>query len=424
MDLSRVALLASLIFLFGYAAISLSHLLRIDKAAIAMLLGGVLWALLVLGAIPVRAAIREAGSEIFEIVVFLLAAMTLVEILAHYGFFDVIREAIFRINLSDHGQLWLIVGIAFVLSSIIDNLTTTIVAIQIARQFFRRKNFVVASCAIVIAANAGGAFSPIGDITTVMLWFAGKFSAATIVRNVFVPALALTAVSTFLLSRKISESESDVLPEPREALHRSEKMVIGMTLGSFLLPILSSAFGLPPYLGLLVGLAVVWIVIDTLKIFRPRETHLAASIGEMLRRLDIATLKFFVGILLAVAAIAHLGVFDALSRTVFGDHPTASSLIVGTVAIGLASSIFDNIPLAAAAIDVLRTNDAAIWSLLALTLGTGGSLVLIGSAAGVVAMGMVERLTFTAYLRTAFFPALIGYGFALAVWLLQYALFS
>lgn len=418
--------LGSLIFVLGYLAIAIEHKIHMNKAAIALAMGGALWLLVaVAGLDGFREAITHAGGEIFEIVVFLLAAMSLVEILVHYKLFDVIRGRLLRMGLGNSQQFLMLVVLTFFLSALLDNLTTTIVMIQIARRFFKDKNLLVMAAAIVISANAGGAWSPIGDVTTIMLWIAGKFNAAEIILQGILPSLALAAVSTAMMYPKITAAKDDAKEEVVTALSRSEKVIIGLTFGSFLLPIVMNAvFNLPPYIGLLIGLGVVWIAVDFFKRIRPRPTHLEANIDHLIQKSDLASIKFFIGILLAVSALHSLGVLEVLSDVVYGHTPDLTRMVAGNVGLGLISAILDNVPLAAIAIQVLHVDSAALWVLLALTLGTGGSLLVIGSAAGVVAMGMIKELNFGEYLKIATLPALVGFAAGVGVWALQYFVFG
>lgn len=414
-------LFAATIFLIGYLLISLEYFFRIDKSATALLTGGALWALI--AAMQERgefaSAIAHAGGDIFSIVVFLLGAMTLVEVLAHYRIFDAIRARLFALHVSDHRQFLIISALTFALSPLLDNLTTTIVMMLVARRFFRGQNLLIALAAIVISANAGGAFSPIGDVTTLMLWLAGKFTALQVIGQLIVPSLVLFLVSIGLLMRQLKADTSDAEEEVRISLSVSEKIICGLVFIAFALPFFFNQIGLPPYLGIITGLAVVWFVGDIFKIAVPRPSHLSVDINRFLQKTDIATLKFFIGILLAVAALAHLGILASVSHTVFGNAPSDGRLIAGITIMGILSAVVDNVPLTASAIDIVQTTNPAIWTLLALAVGTGGSLLVIGSAAGIVAMGAAPELTFVRYLRLASFPALLGYIAAIATWLIQ-----
>lgn len=417
--------MASTLFVLGYIAITLEHRLHTSKSAVAIILGSVLWLLVAFtGGEHFAEDIGHAGSEIFGIVAFLLAAMALVEVLVHYKFFDIVRSKLLAWELSERKQFVVISLFAFLLSAIIDNLTTTIVMIQMSRKFFRGENLIRVAGMVVIAANAGGAFSPIGDVTTIMLWLAGKFQSNDILLGGLLPAAALLIVAVLLMYPRIRPDSFDAQDEAGAKFGKSEKIIIAMVFISFALPVVMNAMGLPPYLGLLLGLGLVWVAVDLVKQVRPRQTHLDASIEEFIRKTDIPSLKFFIGILLTVSALGSLGVLEMFSHAFFGDHPSITRIVAGNVALGLLSAIVDNVPLTAIAIDTLPTNLTSLWVLLALTVGTGGSLLIIGSAAGVVAMGMVKELTFSKYIQVAFVPALAGFAAAVAVWCIQFFVFG
>ncbi|MCA9397212.1 sodium:proton antiporter NhaD [candidate division WWE3 bacterium] len=419
-----VVTFALLIFALGYLAITLEHKIHINKSAVALFVGTSLWLMLLFDqSIHIEEAIGESAIEIFEIVIFLLAAMSLVEVLVHYKFFDIVRGKIHAIGLGERKQYLLVAVIAFFLSAIIDNLTTTIVMTQISRRFFQKDNLLIAVATIVISANAGGAFSPIGDVTTIMLWLAGKFGTGEIMLQGFLPSVALLVTVLFLLYPKVKEIPFEIESEIVTKLSRSEKIVVVLTFASFSLPLIMGLVSVPPYVGLLIGLSVVWIVVDLFKKFRPRQTHLEASIEEFIQKTDIASLMFFVGILMAVSALSHLGLLDSLSHMIYGTSPSDIQVIFGNIGMGAISAILDNVPLTAIAIEVLHVSNSSLWVLLALAVGTGGSLLIVGSAAGVVAMGMVKELNFGNYLRIAALPALVGYLAAMLVWYVQFLIF-
>lgn len=423
--MTTLSILAGLVFIASYGAIAFEHPLRVSKTAIALCAGAFLWILAALSGQPhISEDLSHAGADIFGIVVFLLAAMSLVEVLVHYRFFDVIRGKLLAFNLSERNQFIVITLITFFLSAVIDNLTTTIIMIQISSKFFKGPNMLVAAAGIVIAANAGGAFSPIGDVTTIMLWFAGKFTALEIILKGFLPSFTLYVVSMFFMYRQIEPIGYDSHEEVIAKFGRSEKFVITLTFAAFTLPLFASFIDLPPYMGLLLGLGLVWLVIDGFKRLAPKPTHLEASIEEFLKKIDISSLKFFIGILLAVSALHALGVLDYMANFIYGDSAADNALVIGNVALGLLSSILDNVPLTAIAIQILDTTNTSLWVLLALAVGTGGSLLVIGSAAGVVAMGMVKELTFHKYFRLAFGPALMGFAAGVVVWCVQYFVFG
>ena len=423
-----MALIASIIFVVGYVLITLEHYWKVNKSITATALAAVLWALIAFTS-PDSHAIEEAlhiiSAETFSLVVFLLAAMTLVEILVHYRFFDLLRAKLFSLGLKDGAQLILIGTLTFFLSAILDNLTTTIVMVQIARRFFKGHNLLVMAGMIVVAANAGGAFSPVGDVTTIMLWLAGKFSALDIILWAFLPSLSILLVSMLLFVKQLKKDSGDETPAPSEQviLSGSDKVVISMSFASFVLPPLAHLIGLPPFMGLslgvgLVGLTIGWFSNNA----KHRDSHMSMEIEKLLGKLDITSLLFFIGILFAVGALGFLGVLDFISASLFGEDPAMSRLVAGSVLLGAFSAILDNIPLTAAAIDILQTTDPHLWILLAICVGTGGSMLVIGSAAGVVAMGMVKELSFTKYLKIAAIPAALGYIAGIVVWYIQYLL--
>lgn len=419
-------IIALSLFTAGYITIALEHRFFISKAATAIILAVLLWliASVVLPGEEVTSFLREASVDVFGIVIFLLTAMTLVEVLVHYHFFDFIEAWLRRHLWTPYSLGWIMASITFFLSAFLDNLTTTIVMIQIVRRFFPKDTRLAMGALVVIAANAGGAFSPIGDVTTIMLWFAQKFTALEVVLNGFLPAVTLTGVAGMFLLRHVRSSE--LLSEAQEAVFhpsRSDRVIIGVALGSFLLPLAFASLNLPPYLGLLAGLGLVWLLIDVAKQARPQPTHLDAKISTFLQKTDIESIQFFLGILLAVAALHALGVLDVFTETLLGHAPSWGRLVGAFIGLGLGSAVIDNVPLTAAAISSLEGISASLWVLLALTVGTGGSLLVIGSAAGVVAMGMLPDLTFSRYMRIATIPAFFGFAAAVLVWIVQYQLF-
>ncbi len=415
-----IIILSVTIFLLGYIAISQEQLLKISKTSISLVVAVVLWLLVAVGGISnVGLALAESAGEIFELVIFLLSAMTLVEILTHYGLFDFIYTKLLKLKLGDKAQFFIIALLAFISSAFLDNLTTTIVFLQISRRFFSGKNLLKSASAIVIAANAGGAFSPIGDVTTTMLWLANKFSTPEIIIQAFIPSFTVFLVSALLIGKSIVADTKDRVENTKQ-LGKVEWFVISLCLLSFLLPLLMTIVRLPPYFGLLLGLGIIWLVVDLARLQRPNSTSLSLSIEKFFQKMDIASLYFFIGILLAVSALRHLGVLDIISHQVFTTTPSTTRIIEGNIAIGGLSAIFDNIPLTAVAIDIVKTTEPSLWALLALTVGVGGSLLLIGSAPGIIAMTIVKELTFSAYLKIASLPALVAFILGISAWLLQY----
>lgn len=372
----------------------------------------------------VNELLNHAGAEIFGLIVFLLAAMTLVEVLIHYRFFDIIRARITQLGLADRGQFLLLMLLTFFFSAILDNLTVTIIMIQISRRFFSEERLLIAATGVVIVANAGGAWSPIGDVTTIMLWLADKFSATQVILWGFLPSLVMGIIATFFLSRHFSKNRGGHEKPEKVFICRPEITIITLAFGSFTLPVIFHLAHLPPYMGLLFGLGVTWLAIEYFKHHSKRDFETKrTSLERLVQKTDISSIKFFIGILLSVSALGALGVLDTLSLLMFGETPSAERLIIGSSIMGLASAIVDNVPLTALAIDLIHVDMPVVWVLTAVTVGTGGSLLLVGSVAGVIAAGMVPELTFAKYARYAALPVLVGYFAAIAVWSLQYFLF-
>ncbi|HYH74589.1 MAG TPA: sodium:proton antiporter NhaD [Candidatus Saccharimonadales bacterium] len=425
--METIAIVAGGLFCLGYLLITLEQKFNTHKSAIALTLGGVLW---LLAAVKLRGheeeldhALSHAGAEIFSIVAFLLAALALIEILVHYRLFDLMRAKLIQLNVNDRQQFLVILALTFSFSAVLDNIAITIAMLQIARRFFTGKNMLIAASGIVIAANAGGAWSPIGDVTTILLWLAEKFSATQVIQYAFLPCLALVLVAGALLYRQLDNTsflkreEGDTIK-----LSKGEKLVIGTALSSFLFPLLMSFVGLPPYMGLLLGLGLTWCIIEYAKHQSKgrNETHMSANIDKLIQSVDLSSVKYIMGILLAVLALSSLGVLAWLSATVVGGNPTESHLILTNIGLGFLSGIVDNASLVAIAIQTLPMTDPQLWALTAIAAGNGGSLMIIASAAGVVAMGGYKELNVGNYFKIATVPALLGLLAAFGVWYLQY----
>jgi Na+/H+ antiporter NhaD/arsenite permease-like protein len=418
-----IEVISIIIFLLGYIAISQEHFLKVSKTSISLIVAVVLWLLVAAsGANNTGTALAKSAEEIFELVIFLLSAMTLVEILTHYGLFDYIYTKLIDLHLRDRAQFFIITLLAFIFSAFLNNITATVVFLQISSRFFSGKNLLKSAAAIIIAINAGGVFSPIGDVTTTMLWLTNKFSAQTILTQAFLPSLVVFLVSVLLIGKSIAADTEDRIENTKQP-GKIEWFIITLCLLSFLLPLFMTTLHLPPYFGLLLGLGIVWLVIDLARLQKLNSTNLSTSIEELFQKTDIASLYFFVGILLAIGALSHLGTLEKISNLIFTSTPTTARIITGNIAIGGLSAVFDNIPLTAAAIGIVNTTNPSLWVLLALTVGIGGSILLIGSAPGIIAMAMVKELTFSKYLKIATLPALVAFCSGILVWFLQYMYF-
>ncbi len=420
-------LLATILFIGGYIAIALEHHLFVNKAAASLILASLLWVIASF-TIPVESLehhIVAAGSDLFGLVVFLITSMTLVEILLHYRFFDVIERWLRSKKWNRYHLAWIVTILTFIFSMLVPNFTAAIVGIQIARRFFPKEELLAIAALLVIAANAGGAFSPIGDVVTLLLWFADKFGALELLIQGALPSIVLTIVSAWLLLRGVERRPAKRLEQVNGYTKpsRSDWAIILAALGSFFLPLAASALQLPPYLGLLAGLGGVWFLMDVAKRIRPKASHLDANIQHFFRQSDLESIQFFVGILLSVAALHSLGLLDIATNWLLGNEPSFMRLVASFTGLGIASAFVDNVPLTAAAISAVHGVSSSMWVLLSITVGTGGSILVIGSAAGIVAMGMVPELNFGRYLRIAAFPALVGFIAAIVVWVGQYQLF-
>lgn len=448
------------VFVLGYAMIAFEHSLRIDKAASALLTAVLCWTTLVLGAdaiLPATAsgdgnlhvvvhALREHLGEISEILFFLMGAMTIVELVDAHDGFHVITE---RIRTTHKVRLlWLIGLITFFMSAVLDNLTTTIVMVSLLRRLIgdARERWFFAGI-VVIAANAGGAWSPIGDVTTTMLWIGNQISAAGIVHALFLPSLTCLLLPLLVLSFILKGEAQRPQPEsgdetsarnPTTAFERN--LIFTLGLGSLLfVPVFKTVTHLPPYMGVLFGLGILWVVTEIIHRSKNEEDKHPLSVVGVLRRIDTTSVLFFLGILLAVSSLAtagHLGQLAHALKTHLGD------VYAINIAIGLASAVVDNVPLVAGTMKMYPlvgsdglaaalpeqaawlgrfVTDGDFWELLAYCAGTGGSCLIIGSAAGVAAMGM-ERITFFWYLKNISGLALLGYLGGVAVYALQHGL--
>lgn len=423
--------LIAVIFVLGYLLIACEHKVRIDKAASAILTAVLVWTVLVLGVDPdATQEVRHHLGEIAEILFFLLGAMTIVELMDVHDSFKVITDRITTRN--KVVLLWVLSLITFFLSAILDNLTTTIVMVSLLRKLVNdeKERWFYAGI-VVIAANAGGAWSPIGDVTTTMLWIGKQITALGIVKQLFIPSLVCLLLPLLILSFRL---KGELLPltavvrrekDPSTAQERNIVFVLGLAALLFV-PVFKTITHLPPYMGVLFGLSVLWIVTEVMHASKSKEDKYALSIAGVIRRIDMTTILFFLGILLAVSALGTAGhlaqVADSL-RSHLGNVYTIN------IAIGLLSAIVDNVPLVAGAMKMYPlvtpeqlaaatpeqaqwlihfVEDGHFWELLAYCAGTGGSCLIIGSAAGVAAMGM-EKIDFFWYLKNISVLALLGY---------------
>lgn len=413
-----------LIFVLGYVAIVLEHPVKINKSASALLTGVLLWTVWVmmqpdaLG--NIEHALSEKVAEAAEILFFLLAAMTIVELIdAHEGF-TLITSAIRTRN--KQKLLWTISLLAFFLSAVLDNLTTTIVMISLVRKVVKdAEDRMLFAGMIVIAANAGGAWSPIGDVTTTMLWIGGQISALNIITTVFLPSLVCLLVPVLFAGR----SMKGVLPpldqeEKITETDKRERNAVFITgIGALLfVPVFKTITHLPPFMGILFGLGVMWAMLEYIHRRKDDTRKEQYSVSRALQRIDTPSVLFFLGILIAIGALESTHILSHLAQWM-DQHIGNLPLIV--MAIGLLSAIVDNVPLVAASMGMYDLGaypmDHFLWEFMAYCAGTGGSILIIGSAAGVAAMGM-EKIPFFWYVKRISLYALLGYLAGAGVYLL------
>lgn len=428
------------LFIVGYTVIALEHPLKINKSATALFLGVALWICAVIGGESilinpdslrdfmmthpgegfsdwlVHNQLIHALGDVAEILFFLLGAMTIVELVDTQGGFKIITDKIKTTNKVK--LLWIIGILTFFMSSVLDNLTTSIVMVAMLRKLIgEKKDRWFYASMIIIAANAGGAWSPIGDVTTIMLWIAGKVTTLNIMEMTFLASMvsmvAPLVVLSFILKGKIERPETADTAETHHSERERRQSTLFLCLGvGFLLfvPVFKTLTHLPPYLGMLGGLSILWVISEILLRNKSKEERSRTSITAILTKIDMPSILFFLGILMAVNAlqtVGHLSLLSSKLDTIPLQEP--SKYYVINMLIGVISSIVDNVPLVAAALGMYNfPTDHYFWEFLAYCAGTGGSILIIGSAAGVAVMGM-EKIDFIWYLKHITWLAFIGY---------------
>ncbi|WP_346858211.1 sodium:proton antiporter NhaD [uncultured Draconibacterium sp.] len=457
-------ILMVIVFVLGYTAIALEHPLKIDKAASALIIGTLTWVVYMLGAegilhmgfspswqnflamypdahgihavhefIVEHEIIHHLG-EIAEILFFLLGAMTIVEVVDQHEGFKIITD---KINTTNKVKLlWILSVLTFFMSALLDNLTTTIVLVALLRKLIddKQTRWFFASM-VVLAANAGGAWSPIGDVTTIMLWIGGQVTALKIIEGVILPSLVCMIVPLAILSFTMKGNVKRPVIEDDDIEYTTSKervlfLILGVT-GLLFVPVFKTATHLPPYMGMLLSLGMLWVVGEVVHRDKPKEVKDKLKVTAVLRKVDVPTVLFFLGILSAVAALQSAGHLSILSQ--YLDENLGNIYLID-LAIGVLSSIVDNVPLVAGSMgmypvtevgavgyDAFFVQDGAFWEFLAYTAGTGGSMLIIGSAAGVAAMGL-EKIDFIWYLKHISWLALVGYLAGAGVYYLMFAL--
>lgn len=418
------------VFIMGYLAISLEHSIHINKAATALFTAVLCWTLYIIEQPDkhhVLHQLMEHLGEIAGILFFLLGAMTIVELIDAHDGFQIITEKIKTKNTVT--LLWTIGMITFFLSAILDNLTTTIVIVSMLRKIIAERDQRLFFVGItVIAANAGGAWSPLGDVTTTMLWIGGQVSALNLITTVLLPSIVCLLVPLLIVSFQIkgsftSPKVDDSVVSTSTPFERSFVFWLGVSV-IILVPIFKTITHLPPFMAILFGLSIIWILTELIHKGKDTEDKSFLTVVYALRKIDTPSVLFFLGILLSVSALQANGQLGALAHWLSN---TIANESVVVIAIGLLSGIVDNVPLVAAAQGMFSLEqypmDHSFWQFLAYATGTGGSTLIIGSAAGVAAMGM-ERIEFFWYLKKISFLALAGYFAGALVYITQYQFFQ
>ena len=419
-----------IIFVITYAAITLEHSIKINKSATALLGAGLLWTIYAVATsdhLLVSHQLSESIASTAEIVFFLIGAMTIVEVIDAHNGFEVITSRIKTKKLSH--LLWIVGFLSFFLSAVLDNLTATIVMISLTRKLLQKQeDRLLFAAMIVISANAGGAWSPIGDVTTTMLWIGGQITTLAIIKGLFLASLVnliapLLFVSHSMKGKLISTqtktyNTSSILTSNFE---RNTMFYFGLGI-LVLVPVFKTVTHLPPFMGILFGLGLLWLVGDLIHYKKEDADKQQFTLAHALHRIDMTSIVFFIGILLAVATLEHSHILNSFAA--FLDHAIGRKDYIVTL-LGLLSAIVDNVPLVAASMGMYDLTqypaDSFLWEFMAYCAGTGGSILIIGSAAGVAAMGL-EKIPFFWYVKNISWLALIGYFAGIATYIIQYNL--
>lgn len=405
-------------FIIGYLGIIFEKFLHVNKAAIALTMAVGCWLLYFMhthGEGFETEKFADQLSNVAQIIFFLLAAMVIVELIdSHHGF-KMVTDILY--TSSKHKMLWFLLGISFFMSAALDNLTSMIVMVSLIRKLVKeKKDRWLLGSIVVITVNAGGAWTPIGDVTTTMLWINNKITTWQTIKALFLPSLTCAVVAgiiaTFLLGKK-KQRETVIAHLPLEP---GAKWVSMMGISALILiPIWKALFGLPPFMGALIGLGILWLLTDIMH-YRYGEERLHLRVGHILSKIDTSGILFFLGILLAISALETAGVLKNFADFLQLHLPNQNYV---AVLIGLISSVIDNVPLVAATMGMYEMSqfptDSQLWQLIAYAAGTGGSILIIGSAAGVAFMGL-EKVDFLWYMRHISWIALISYFAGIAVY--------
>jgi Na+/H+ antiporter NhaD/arsenite permease-like protein len=416
-----------IVFALGYLAITLEHTIKINKSATALITAVICWTLIISNAASKELIIEQLShhlSSISEIVFFLLGAMTIVEIIDAHDGFQNITESIKTTNKTK--LIWLISVITFFLSAVLDNLTTTIVMISILNKLIEdKKTKWLLLGLVIISSNANGAWSPIGDVTTTMLWIGGQISPLNIIQQTFLASLVSMIVPTLIINY-IIKGNIELKPNVENNLNFNtnsfeRNLIFYVGIGCLLfVPIFKTITHLPPYMGILLSLGIIWTITELIHKRKQDNEKGILSVSHALRKIDTPSILFFFGILMSISSLEVIGILPQMASTL---NSSVGNINVVAICIGLLSAVFDNVPLVAALQSMYSLNDYPqdhyFWELLAFTAGTGGSCLIIGSAAGVAVMG-IEKIDFFWYLKKMSWIALIGFIAGVGTFLIQH----
>jgi Na+/H+ antiporter NhaD/arsenite permease-like protein len=424
-------LAVTVVFILVYAAIALEHPIRIEKSASALFGAGLLWTIYAVVATDHEAVVhqlRETIGATAGIIFFLMGAMTIVEVIDAHDGFEIITSQIKTKKLTT--LMWLVCVVTFFLSAVLDNLTTTIVMVSLmSKMLDKQSDKLLFASLIVIAANAGGAWSPIGDVTTTMLWIGGQITPLEIVKALFMASVANMLIPLLVVSYRLG-GRTFAMPDIEigdggvtPIFERNLMFTLGVAI-LIMVPAFKAVTHLPPFMGILFGLGTLWLVGEVIHREKEPQERKQLTVARALTQIDLSSIVFFLGILLAVATLEHTKILAALAAWL-GQTIGRTDLIV--LALGLISAIVDNVPLVAASMGMYGIAqyppDSFLWEFIAYCAGTGGSILIVGSAAGVAAMG-IEKIQFIWYMRKISGLALLGYFAGATIYILQYRLFQ
>ena len=428
--MSTLTIAIVIVFVIGYASIALEALTKVNKAAIALLMCVCCWTLLMFapGAYYPEIASDSVIHHIAEVIehhlgdaagtlFFLMGAMTIVEIVDSNGGFNFVRDALK--TRSKRKLLWRMAFMTFFLSAILDNLTTSIVMIMVLRKLVQsREERLIYAGAIILSANSGGAFSPIGDVTTIMLWIKGVITTQGVLTEIFIPSLVSMLIPVAILSLslkgKFDKSQNLAKSSVSQFTKTQRNIIFWLGVGGLIfVPIFKTLTHLPPFMGILLVLGILWTTTEIFHYNTSEDDTMAKRVSDIMTKIDLSTIMFFLGILMAVAVLQEVGVLTMLGKTLDETFQGNHYLVTGII--GVLSSIVDNVPLVAGCMGMYPVQaagdlavDGIFWQLLAYCAGVGGSILIIGSAAGVVVMGL-EKITFGWYLKKISWVVFIGY---------------